>query len=100
MLTLTPAIAATPNPSGSTITSPQSKPPPMSSPVHHAQGPTRINNVALLQEALDSTGANLRVDGMWGPVAQAALKHYQQQNGLKVTGHLDEATRTRLDPIG
>jgi peptidoglycan hydrolase-like protein with peptidoglycan-binding domain len=58
------------------------------------------HRLAVLQESLDSTGANLRVDGVWGPNTQAALENYQQQNGLQPTGTLDSATRARLDPIG
>jgi peptidoglycan hydrolase-like protein with peptidoglycan-binding domain len=59
-----------------------------------------LHRVAVLQEALDSAGANLRIDGSLGPATEAALKHYQQQNGLQVTGKLDQATWAQLDPIG
>lgn len=58
------------------------------------------HSVALLQESLDSPGANITIDGTWGPRTQAALQRYQRQNGLKVTGKLDQATRAMLDPIG
>src|ERR1700751_2390248 len=58
------------------------------------------HGVALLQEALNSTGANLRADGIWGPNTETALRSYQRQHGLQVTGRLDTATRQALDPIG
>ncbi len=58
------------------------------------------HSVALMQEALNSTGARLRVDGIWGSITEAALRNYQKQHGLDVTGHLNTATRQMLDPIG
>jgi peptidoglycan hydrolase-like protein with peptidoglycan-binding domain len=58
------------------------------------------HRVAVLQESLNSTGANLKVDGEWGPATAAALRAYQRQNGLKITGTIDTATMARLDPIG
>ena len=32
------------------------------------------------------------LDGTWGPQTEAALRAYQQQRGLPVSGHLDAAT--------
>lgn len=58
------------------------------------------HEIAVVQEALDSTGANLKIDGAWGPATEAALENYQRQAGLAVTGHLNHATWRRLDPIG
>ena len=58
------------------------------------------HDVAVLQEALDSTGANLKVDGAWGPKTEAALRNYQRIHGLQVTGQLNKATFTKLEPIG
>ncbi len=99
---LTPAIAAAPNagPTGSNVTSVEPNTPSMSRPSHQPSHAAPLHSVALLQESLDSVGANVRVDGMWGPATAAALRHYQRQNGLQVTSQLDQATRTRLDPIG
>ena len=36
------------------------------------------------------------VDGVWGPQTESAVRAYQQQHGLPVSGALDEATRTAL----
>ncbi|MGD9043402.1 MAG: ankyrin repeat domain-containing protein [Desulfobacterales bacterium] len=35
-------------------------------------------------------------DGIWGKKTTSALKHFQQDNGLPVTGQLDEQTRVKL----
>ena len=57
-------------------------------------------DVKALQQALKGQGENVKRDGVWGPGTQAALKHYQEQNGLPVTGQLDQATRSKLDLQG
>jgi len=36
------------------------------------------------------------VDGVWGPQTESAVRAYQQQHGLPVSGARDEATRTAL----
>jgi peptidoglycan hydrolase-like protein with peptidoglycan-binding domain len=96
------AAAATPaaEPNGSAVTARQPNASSTSSPAQPANGPVPLHRVAVVQEALNSVGANLRIDGIWGPATEAALKHYQQQHGLQMTGELDQATRTQLDPIG
>ena len=48
------------------------------------------------QEALNKSGANLKVDGIMGHETKAALKSFQQAHGLKATGHLDKATSAAL----
>jgi peptidoglycan hydrolase-like protein with peptidoglycan-binding domain len=98
---LASAIAAVPSngTSGSTMNSSPSGIAPASGPAQ-ARHATHSQRVALVQEALDSTGAKVRIDGAWGPATEAALKHYQRQNGLVVTGQLDKATQTKLDPTG
>jgi len=48
--------------------------------------------VAKLQMALNSNGAQLDVDGKMGPKTADALKAFQQQHNLKVTGRPDAAT--------
>ena len=58
------------------------------------------HKVALVQEALNSTGADLKVDGVWGPNTESALRAYQRSHNLPATGHLGPATRAKLDPIG
>ena len=36
------------------------------------------------------------VDGVWGKKTESALKKFQQDNGLSVTGKLDEKTQKKL----
>lgn len=56
--------------------------------------------VKSLQQALKGQGENVKADGVWGPDTQAALKQYQQKNGLPATGQLDQATRSKLNLQG
>src|SRR4029450_9013619 len=49
------------------------------------------------QERLKAAGHDPgSVDGVWGPQTDSAVRAYQQQHGLPVSGALDEATRTAL----
>lgn len=49
------------------------------------------------QERLHAAGfAPGAMDGTLGPQTRAALRQYQKQHGLPVTGELDEATRQAL----
>ena len=71
--------------------------PTMTSPAaaamaHHHSSDT----VKSAQEALNKNGANLAVDGKYGPKTRAAVKSFQQGHGLKVTGKLDKATLAAL----
>ena len=86
-----PALAAVTSPSDQHTMEPM--------PQHVSSMPPQ-HSVALLQESLDSTGANLRVDGIWGAKTEAALRRYQRQHGLQITGHVDTTTRRMLAPIG
>jgi len=49
-------------------------------------------SVADLQRRLNSMGANLEVDGKFGPRTEAALKAFQQANGIQQTGVLGQQT--------
>jgi peptidoglycan hydrolase-like protein with peptidoglycan-binding domain len=53
-------------------------------------------SVMAVQEALNKSGAKLKVDGLMGKQTRAALKKYQAANGLKATGQADKATRAKL----
>ena len=44
------------------------------------------SDVKKLQELLNQNDYNLDVDGSFGPKTQAAVKDYQNKNGLKVDG--------------
>jgi hypothetical protein len=48
------------------------------------------------QEALNKTGADLKVDGVVGHATRAALENFQKSHGLKVTGRLDKETSAAL----
>ena len=64
-------------------------------PVHHRRMSKR-GDIMAAQQALNSNGANLKVDGKMGPNTRRALMDYQASNGLQVTGHLDSATASKL----
>jgi peptidoglycan hydrolase-like protein with peptidoglycan-binding domain len=66
----------------------------------NAANPMSQQDVMALQQALKGKGENVKSDGVWGPSTQSALKHYQQQNGLPVSGQLDQATRSKLNLQG
>ncbi len=71
-------------------TAPPPPPPPPAKPVSH------VNHAAAVQTALNSHGAKLDVDGRMGPKTVAALKAFQKQHKLKVTGKVDHATARAL----
>jgi len=49
------------------------------------------------QEKLQSAGAYKgKIDGLAGPQTAAAVKEFQQKNGLKQTGMLDDQTMAKL----
>lgn len=52
--------------------------------------------VKAAQEALNRSGANITADGKLGPKTKAAIRQYQQKNGLQATGNLDSQTMARL----
>lgn len=61
---------------------------------HRLQMRTVIGSV---QEKLNAQGYNVgKADGIWGPRTTAALKKYQQENGLQATGRLNQETADAL----
>jgi peptidoglycan hydrolase-like protein with peptidoglycan-binding domain len=58
---------------------------------------THQGRVANVQTALNSSGAQLNVDGHMGPKTVAALKAFQKQHNLKVTGKLNGPTARALN---
>lgn len=48
------------------------------------------------QKALNQSGFKLKEDGKYGPKTKGAVKKFQKENGLKVTGKLDKATLAML----
>lgn len=57
-----------------------------------SQGP----DVMELQRSLNAKGANLDVDGKFGPLTEAALKGFQAKSGSTGTGRVDAATVSAL----
>jgi peptidoglycan hydrolase-like protein with peptidoglycan-binding domain len=49
-----------------------------------------------VQEKLKAAGYDVQVDGIMGPKTQAALKEYQQKQGLQASGQLDQQTLAAL----
>jgi len=68
-------------------------------PVDAQQDSVRYNRTEIkrAQEALVQAGHDPGpMDGVMGSRTGAALRAYQEQHGLTVTGRLDEATRSKL----
>lgn len=60
-----------------------------------SQSPARTashGRIRQAQQALDHTGAKLKVDGMMGPRTRKALRRFQRAHGLKTTGGLGPKT--------
>lgn len=60
-------------------------------------GSSNVADVKALQSFLNSKGANIAVDGLFGPATTAALKNYQSQNGLIADGILGPATLAKAN---
>ena len=53
----------------------------------------------MAQQSLTKAGLYKgKVDGKWNDELSSAVKKYQTQNKLKVTGKLDEETLKKLEP--
>lgn len=61
-----------------------------------AQAPDAAT-VESVQASLKSEGHNVSVDGVWGPKTMAAVRDFQQSNGIPATGRLDSQTLAALD---
>jgi peptidoglycan hydrolase-like protein with peptidoglycan-binding domain len=61
------------------------------------RGAAKHDTVMAAQQALKDKGHDPgMIDGKMGPHTRAALVGYQKAEGLKVTGRLDDDTRTKL----
>jgi len=74
-----------------------------SSPASHAsysspQSPALSQDmVQQVQTRLQQAGTySGRIDGLWGPATEAAVRSYQQQHNLNATGQLDSDTLASL----
>jgi peptidoglycan hydrolase-like protein with peptidoglycan-binding domain len=87
-------LVAVPAMAADTMPAPQTTMPAHPTTQHvRADKTTRMERV---QQALNSNGAALKVDGKWGPKTKAAVKDFQKAHGLKPTGHLNKSTRDQL----
>ena len=57
---------------------------------------SRGGNVRVLQSALNASGANIRVDGIYGPATRNAVRDLQRSAGIAVDGVAGRDTRTAL----
>ena len=70
---------------------------PSASPSTSVSAPTPANDVALAQQRLRERGSySGPVDGVMGPNTEAALRTYQRDQRLSVTGKLDSSTLRAL----
>ena len=58
------------------------------------------NNVSAMQTALNNAGFNLQASGNFDDATEAALRQYQQQNGLTVDGIAGDQTLSKLYGTG
>lgn len=59
-----------------------------------------ITELAGVQQRLENLGyAPGPIDGEWGPRTAQALRDFQEDNDLPVTGELDDATRDKLEEV-
>ncbi len=57
-------------------------------------------DIQRVQQRLNDRGYSLSVDGMWGPRTSAAVRSFQQDNGLEANGRLDSRTMAEMDLDG
>ncbi len=62
--------------------------------------PADAPDVAAVQEALREAGFDLQVDGIMGPNTQAALRRFQEREGLDPSGRPTQRTLRRLGIAG
>ena len=91
------AAAPAPMPQAAPSAPPPSSAPP-AAPMHTAVSHHQF--IESVQTALNSHGAKLTVDGRMGPKTEAALRAFQHQHHLKVTGRPDHATVQALGVQG
>jgi peptidoglycan hydrolase-like protein with peptidoglycan-binding domain len=59
----------------------------------------RGESVMALQRCLNSQGAQLVVDGSYGPQTQAAVRDFQREAGIVADGVFGPATREQLGSV-
>src|SRR5699024_1614031 len=87
---------AEPRPAAPTVTAPSA----VLDSTQKLRWGSRGGAVQDLQAALNDQGANLAVDGVFGPRTHSAVKSYQSSNGLLVDGVVGPKTRGALNGAG
>jgi lysozyme family protein len=64
-----------------------------------AQEPLALATIKALQEALNQQGISVTADGMLNDATRAAIRKYQSQHHLPVTGDPDKATLNKLGVV-
>jgi peptidoglycan hydrolase-like protein with peptidoglycan-binding domain len=54
------------------------------------------NTIRQAQEKLSSKGHDVQADGVLGPKTQAAVKEFQEKEGIQASGRLDQETLAAL----
>jgi peptidoglycan hydrolase-like protein with peptidoglycan-binding domain len=72
------------------------KKPAMAAQKKMAKKAMKSEKVMAVQKALNGAGFTLKEDGMMGKSTRQALKKYQKDNSLKVTGKADMETMAKL----
>jgi hypothetical protein len=57
------------------------------------------DNVRVLQSYLNNMGYSLGVDAKFGSKTEAMLRKFQKENGLSVTGKVDQATLDKIEEV-
>ncbi len=69
-------------------------------PTSPSQPNLKAELVMAMQQKLNERGFSAgRVDGLWGPDTSAAVRNFQQKNGLPPTGQLDQGTLQALGNV-
>jgi murein L,D-transpeptidase YcbB/YkuD len=89
-LAVAPFAASAANAPATTTAAPPAK---AASPHNHAMSRQRVEAI---QQALNTNGEHVTVDGVWGSKTAAAVKDFQQKHGLQPTGHVNRATMEQL----
>jgi peptidoglycan hydrolase-like protein with peptidoglycan-binding domain len=67
---------------------------PSGSSMADTKSPEEVQKV---QTALNQKGERVKVDGIWGPQTEQALRDFQRRNGLQASGQLDDQTLRKLN---
>lgn len=57
------------------------------------------NRVTKLQQKLNATGADLKIDGVMGSRTRTAIATFQRTHGLEASGHMNRKTRVKLSGV-